>query len=375
MNYRLVVLILLAFAASAAFAQNDRSAVALSGNDMARCTVPDPCRTFDVAISKTNSGGEVVVLSTAGYGPFTVTKSVSIISPSAYHAAMAPTSGTAITVNAPGATVVLRNLYLNSLGADTGVSIQSASIVHIEGLVVNHFGLNAVEITGMISGTAELFVKDVEIRDNGQSGVLLSPASGNAVASIDHARLERNRIGLAADSGVDVSIRDTVAARNIEINFWFRNGGALPPLRAGVERAIAADTEGGLGFLASDGARVTIRNSAAVRNDEGFRSDSNISGVTTEMMLDHCLAAENFAGGITANNDGTSITVSHSLVARNYSGITAKANGTVRAFGNTVTKNDIGMYVLGGTMRSGGHNFVDGNTTDTSGTITSVPTM
>ena len=125
--------------------------LALSGNDMARCTVPDPCRTFDVAISKTNSGGEVVVLSTAGYGPFTVTKSVSIISPPAYHAAMAPTSGTAITVNAPGATVVLRNLYLNSLGADTGVSIRSATIVHIEGLVVNYFGLNAVEITGMIS--------------------------------------------------------------------------------------------------------------------------------------------------------------------------------------------------------------------------------
>src|SRR5438105_14840822 len=167
------------------FALNNRSAVSLTGSDLATCTVPDPCRTFDVAISKTNSGGEVVVLSTAGYGAFTVTKSVSIISPPAYHAAMAPTSGTAITVNAPGATVVLRNLYLNSLGADTGVSIRSATIVHIEGLVVNYFSLNAVEITGMISGTAELFVKDVEIRDNGQSGVLLSPASANAVASID----------------------------------------------------------------------------------------------------------------------------------------------------------------------------------------------
>src|SRR5206468_3272516 len=101
MNHRLVLLILLAFAASATFGQNNRSAVSLTGSDMASCTVPDPCRTFDVAISKTNSGGEVVVLSTAGYGPFTVTKSVSIISPPAYHAAMAPTSGTAITVNAP----------------------------------------------------------------------------------------------------------------------------------------------------------------------------------------------------------------------------------------------------------------------------------
>jgi len=40
---------------SALFAQNNRSAVSLTGNDAATCTVPDPCRTFDVAISKSNA--------------------------------------------------------------------------------------------------------------------------------------------------------------------------------------------------------------------------------------------------------------------------------------------------------------------------------
>src|SRR6266571_3304227 len=94
-------------------AQNNRSAVSLTGNDAASCTVPDPCRTFDVAISKTNAGGEVIVLSSAGYGPFTVTKSVSIISPPAYHAAIAPTSGDAISVIVDSALVVLRGLVLN----------------------------------------------------------------------------------------------------------------------------------------------------------------------------------------------------------------------------------------------------------------------
>jgi hypothetical protein len=93
MSARLALQILAVFVVSAAvYAQNNRSAVSLTGNDMASCTVPDPCRTFDVAISKTNSGGEVIVLSTAGYGPFTVTKSVSVISPPAYHAAMAPST-------------------------------------------------------------------------------------------------------------------------------------------------------------------------------------------------------------------------------------------------------------------------------------------
>src|SRR5438876_3305111 len=112
------------FITASAFAQNNRSAVSLIGNDAATCTVPDPCRTFDVAISRTNSGGEVIVLSSAGYGPFTVTKSVSVISPPAYHAAMAPASGDAITINGDDALVVLRGLTLNGrLGAVRGTTL------------------------------------------------------------------------------------------------------------------------------------------------------------------------------------------------------------------------------------------------------------
>jgi len=373
---RVLIVVSLLFSISI-FAQNNRSAVSLSGSDTAMCTVPDPCRTFGVALSRTNSGGEVVVLSTAGYGPFTINQSVSIISPPAYHAAMAPTTGAAITVNAPGATVILRNLYLNSLGGFTGVSITSDSIVHIEGLVVNGFLLNGISVES--SGTtAEVFVKDTEIRGNGEAGIYLGPSSGTAIASIDHVRLEENNYGVAADSGVSVSIRDAVAVKNTIYNFFFRNGGMLLPLRATVEDSLAADSLGD-GFVALDGARVTVRDSAALRNADGFRAASGIMGVTGEMAIDHCLASEN-GHGIFAGAYGVGsglITVSNSTSARNANdGIRAGANGTVRAFSNTITKNSIGMDVVnGGVIRSGGHNFVDGNTTETVGTITSVPTM
>src|SRR5438093_1782276 len=167
------ILAILALTVSAVLGQNNRSAVSLSGSDAASCTVPAPCRSFSAAMAKTNDGGEVVVLSTAGYGPFTVNKSVSVISPPGVYAGVTATTGTAITVSAPGATVILRNLYLNALGGSTGVSINSNTIVHIEGLVVNGFSLNGIEVTGMIGSTAELFVKDAEIRGNGESGVYL----------------------------------------------------------------------------------------------------------------------------------------------------------------------------------------------------------
>src|SRR5438477_5831608 len=136
------------------FGQNNRSAVSLTGNDAATCQVPDPCRTFDVAISKTNAGGEVIVLSSAGYGPFTVNKSISIISPPAYHAAMAPTSGDAITVNVDNALVVLRGLTLNgSLGGVNGITFTggataSSTRLDVENCVISGFSNYGVTCAG-----------------------------------------------------------------------------------------------------------------------------------------------------------------------------------------------------------------------------------
>src|SRR5438876_4235166 len=284
------------FAVSAAFGQFNRTAVSLSGNDAASCTVPAPCRSFSAAMAKTNDGGEVVVLSTAGYGPFTVNKSVSVISPPGVYAGVTATAGTAITVNAPGATVILRNLYLNAVGGSAGVSINSDSVVHLEGPVVDGSFPIGIEVTS----AGEVIVKDSEIRGS-QSGIFLSPSSERATVTIDHVRLSRNMYGLIADSGVDLSVRDTIAVRNAGVHFWFRNGNALSSLRASVERSFAADTESGSlndGFVADGGARVTICNSAAVRNFYGFRASATAAGLTSEMVIDHCLAAENNFGFI-----------------------------------------------------------------------------
>lgn len=355
---------------SFSLAQNIRSAVSLTGSDLATCTVPDPCRTFDVALGKTNEGGEVIVLSSGGYGPFTVTTSVSIISSSAFHAAIAPTSGAAITVNAPGKTVTLRGLFLNSMGAGTGVSVNSAANVYIEDVVVNRFSGNGIEAIG----ASEVFVKDSEIRNCGASGIFGAPASGVLILTVDHTRMERNGWGLVVDSGVQTSVRDTVSARHQFNNFWFRSNGALAPVRASVENSQATD---GLdhGFVAENGARVTIRNSAAVRNAlDGFRA-VGIAGTTTEMYLDHCLAAENFNGVRTGGAGNTVMTVSNSTLVHNSSdGIIALTNAVVRVYGNTVSNNAVGLSAFGGIIQSAGQNMVGGNgAANTIGTIDPLP--
>ena len=376
MNPRLACLLTAVLFTAGAEAAQRTFISAGSGSDGNHCTRQAPCRNFAAAMAQTDAGGEVVVLDSGGYGVASITQAVSLISPGGVYAGVTAFSGTAITVNAPGASVILRGLSLNALGGTRGVSVSSALIVHIENLVVNGFAGHGVEVVG----NAEVFVKDSEIRNNDESGIYAGPASGSAIVTVDGVRVERNSNGITADSGVSLTVRNVVAADNSDFGFLFRNSGTGAVLLAVVENSVATNGSND-GFRAQDGARVTIRNSLSSRNNHGFFA-LNFMGVTTELVLDRCVATQNNEGILAgATEFGTAlVTVSNSTVTNNqFDGIGAGSNGTVRAFGNTVTRNGVGLNAQAGgeagTFRSGGHNFVDGNTTETLGTITSVPTM
>jgi len=314
--------------AASVFAQNNRSAVSLTGNDSASCTVPDPCRTFDVAISKTNAGGEVIVLSSAGYGPFTVTKSVSIISPPAYHAAMAPTSGDAITINVDNALVVLRGLTLNgSLGGVNGITFTGAATtsntrVYGENCVISGFSNNGVNFAR--NGT--LFVSELIARENSIAIFVDGNSTLPSSASIDHALMERSNVGLQVENAT-VTIRNSVAADNMSFGLWAR---------------------------------------------------ASVPGGTADLSADNCQASHNTLGFASGAGAGTArLMVSNSVASSNVNeGIAVESNGTARASNNTVTRNGTGFAQFGsGVFRSRGNNSVDGNTTETFGTITTFGPM
>jgi len=322
-----MVVVVSILVSTSVFAQNNRSAVSLTGNDAATCTVPDPCRTFDVAISKTNAGGEVIVLSSAGFGPFTINKSVSIISPPAYHAALAPTSGNAITINVDNALVVLRGLTLNgSLGGANGITFTGAATasntkLYVENCVISGFSNNGLNFAR--NGT--FFISNTTIRQSQGDGILIdgSPASS---ASIDHALLEGNLYGLLVENAT-VAIRDSVASASGSVAFW---------------------------ALAS------------------------APGATADLSADNCQATGGVFGFYSGGSAGTALLmVSNSVASSNSNyGVFANNNGTVRASNNTVSRNSIGFIQFGtGVFRSRLNNAVDGNTMETSGTITTYGPM
>ena len=78
MTSRLLIACGLRLAAPVAFGLNKRSAVAVTGLDSNACTTDSPCRSFSVAIPATEPGGEVIAFDSAGYGTFTVDRSLTI---------------------------------------------------------------------------------------------------------------------------------------------------------------------------------------------------------------------------------------------------------------------------------------------------------
>jgi hypothetical protein len=255
--------LLLALFGSSAFAQNQRSFVSGAGLDTNSCGPTTPCRTFARAISQTNTGGEIIVLDSAGYGAFSITKSVSIIASPGVYSGISVFSGDGIDVNAGTGAVILRGLTVNNQGSTgSGINFTGTGILHVESCVAS--GFNGGEGISSTGGGA-LEVKDSIFRGNAD-GISIS---GVSTATIDHARLEENGFN---------------------------------------------------GLLVQDGSNVTISNSLASGNGLGFHAFSNVAAV--QLNIESCLVCYNATGIEVGNMDPdvtATVRVSNTTVTDNGS--------------------------------------------------------
>jgi len=252
----------------------------LAANTAFNCSIVKPCRAFSEAISVTSAGGELIVLDSAGYGPVTITPSVSVIAPAGVHAGVSVFSGDGITVNAPGAIVVLRGLSINGQGGLRGILLQAAARVRIENCVVA--GMSSAGISHNAPG-AEMIVLDTVVRDNGGAGVNVNGDLPSAV--LDRVRSEHNGGGgfyLAPTPG-SVGVRATI------VDSLFTHNGT---------NGIAAESIGG--------ATVSIvveRSTMAYNGVDGFVATGPVgsSGVST---VSHSTLNDNGANGLSISAAG-----------------------------------------------------------------------
>lgn len=281
---RLLSWMFVVFAVSpAAIAQNNRSAVSINGNDANSCTTLQPCRSFAAAIAQTNAGGEIVALDTAGYGPFSIDKSVTVSGAPGVHAAITATgmTGSAIFVQAANTDVVtLRNLVVIGAGAPEGIQIPTgeAQAVHIIDCLVR----------GLTSG-----------------GIV----SGAAQTDIDHCIVIDNVSSFAI--GVDL-----VAGKGRVTN-----------------SLIASNT---IGIEAGDGSNVVVTNSSISGNTTG--AETRLFSVSTaDLALDRCTLSGNgtaIFGHDAAMGGMTSIRLSNNLISFNGTGVLADSMSTIYSYGN-----------------------------------------
>ena len=180
------------FAPLTALAATQRTFVASNGSDTWPCTRTQPCRSFATAIGKTSANGEVLVLDSAGYGPFMVAQSISVIAPSGVYAGITVTSGTGITINGSGIVVTLRGLSINGQGGQFGIQFLQGAKLTVESCEISNMALHGIVVKA-IDGRA--IIQDTVLRDNHEA-VLAYSTAGTLRVSIIDSKILNNTYGV-----------------------------------------------------------------------------------------------------------------------------------------------------------------------------------
>ena len=318
------IVLLITFAAGAAEGVK-RTFVASTGADSNPCSITLPCRSFAVAIAATSNAGEVVVLDSAGYGPVTVTTSVSIVSPAGIYAGISVPSGQdGVTVNAPGGAVNLAGLTVNGQGGNAGINVISAARVRIERCVIaNMLGPGI----GASPGAPIVEIIDTSSTNNGNSGLF---AQGAGVVALN------SRFHWNAGDGVNASAGANVVLRDVDAS-WNSTAGAAATATTGVTRLSVeggtfsrngvcgvGSTASGNGVADADVTRTTI-----TKNPVGICSGTVGGTANTVVAASANTISENSGNGLSADGAGAYIMATGNAVSRNGTGAAGSGGAVV----------------------------------------------
>ena len=245
-----------AFACSVASAPANARArvfVASYGNDSNPCSFGAPCRNFQQAVNVVDPGGEVTAIDSAGFGPISINKAVTITSPNGVEAGIVPVSGgNSITINAgPSDTITLSGLVIDGAGTGAnGVSFAAGGALVMQDCVIRnmtgdgiHFGSNVI---------SSLSVANTLVSKNGGNGILVQPVGSASVTTVfERVRTQYNGLnsfgsGISLDvdataGAVSGTATDTVSSNNSN---GFTAEGILASLT--VVRSVAANNHTGV---------------------------------------------------------------------------------------------------------------------------------
>jgi len=269
----LVAATLLLAAAPSAYGQATRTWVSGVGDDVNPCSRTAPCKTWAGAISKTAAGGEINALDPGGYGPVTITKSITLDGAGTNASILAAgTNGIVVQAGAVD-TVIIRNIEINGVNGSpspglNGIRFLSGGQLHVEN--VNIYGMGQQGVSFAPSAASQLFMRNCSLRDNTAGGVHVVPTgTGTATVALTNVALDGNGRGLRAEDGSTVVVRDSHAAGNVANGFV-----AMASSRAvdmTLENVVSAGN-GATGIYAGPFATVRLSNTLTTKNNAGWQS-------------------------------------------------------------------------------------------------------
>jgi hypothetical protein len=351
---RAFVALVLGLVATGAAHAAQRTFVSGSGSDANACTLTAPCRGFARAMSQTNVGGEIVALDSAGYGAFTIDRSVSVITPPGVYAgvsAFAPFAG--ITVDAPGAKVALRGLSINGQGGTPGIWMKTGAELHVEGCVVS--GL----VDGIVIQAGSTSVKDTIVRDNSNDGISMS---SGAALHLDRVRLQSNAGHGVQIVTMNVNVRASIANSVVTDNGWDGIMAYAVDNSLLVVDIVATEvtsngwvglTNPAIEMLAGSPTAKTessIATSTIARNrSDGVYVKSGTGGVPHVSVTDSTIAG-NYGYGVYNSGVASTVIVSRNTVTRNGSGGLVNAGGAVYSARDNRMQGNFGVGDTSGTI-------------------------
>src|SRR5215472_6156487 len=151
-----------------------RTFVASYGNDSNPCTFGSPCRNFQQAVNVVDPGGEVTAIDSAGFGPISINKAITITSPDGVEAGIVGVLGVYdIAINAgPNDAIVLRGLTLDGSGGGAGgILLSSGGSLTVTNCVVRNFQGSGISIQAGASTTVYFAIINTQIFNNGFVGL------------------------------------------------------------------------------------------------------------------------------------------------------------------------------------------------------------
>jgi hypothetical protein len=241
----------------------------------------------------------VIVLDSAGYGGVSIAKSVTIAAPGGVYAGISVFAGDGITIDAPGAVVLLRWLTINGLGGDYGVRFVQGAELRIESCNVS--GMFVAAVDAHLDGGAMLSVRDSSMSANSQGAWL----HGAGHASFDRVRFNGN-----SNKAILIEGMLDVASANIEVD----------------------GSEAGIGVTAGTvDTSVTVSRSRFAATCGGGLSIGGGATVISAMVTDTEFTQNGCsAGGVLVSSSGPAAARA-SLTRSTFSGSTDRTVGTAGA--------------------------------------------